>query len=106
MGSVLSWSTKYRYWVGHGSMKKPVLKTFAIIIGKHLYWSLFLMKLQAFRTVTLLEKDSNADVFLCILGYFLEQLVWGISAKGFLLYLCRMFYFNTLQFLFYGNVKV
>ena len=36
-----------------------VLKRVAIFAGKYLYWGLFLIKLQA-----LLEKDSNAGVFL------------------------------------------
>ena len=31
------------------SIKKAVLKNFAIFTGKHLCWSLFLVKLQAFR---------------------------------------------------------
>ena len=39
-----------------------VLKNFAIFTGKHLYWSLILIKLQAFRPVTLLKSDSNAGV--------------------------------------------
>ena len=33
------------------SIKKMVLKIFGIFIGKHLCWSLFLIKLQAFRTI-------------------------------------------------------
>ena len=30
---------------------------------KHLYWSLFLIELQAFKDATLLKRDSNTDVF-------------------------------------------
>ena len=41
-----------------------VYKNFAIFTGKHLCWSLFLIKLQASRPETLLEIDSNAGVFL------------------------------------------
>ena len=36
------------------SAKKVVLKNFAVFTRKHLYWSLFLIKLQAFRPTTLL----------------------------------------------------
>ena len=45
-------------------MKKWFLKNFAILTGKHLCWSLFLikLKLQAFRPATLLKRDSNTDV--------------------------------------------
>ena len=39
-------------------------KNFAIFTGKHLCWSLFLIKLQAFRPTTLLKKGSNTSVFL------------------------------------------
>ena len=39
----------------------------AIFIGKHLYWSLFLIKLQASRLANLLNRDCNTDVFLSIL---------------------------------------
>ena len=47
--------------------KKAVLKTFAIVTGKHLCRSLFLIK-PAFRPATLLERDSNTGAFL--LGNF------------------------------------
>ena len=40
--------------------KKAVLKNFAIFTGKHLCWSLFLIKLQAFRP------DSKRDPSTCI----------------------------------------
>ena len=42
--------------------KKTVLKNFTISTRKHLCWSLFLIKLQAF-----LKWDSNTEVFLWIL---------------------------------------
>ena len=44
--------------------KKVVLKNFANFTGKRLRWSLFLIKLQAPRSATLLKRDSNTDVFL------------------------------------------
>ena len=46
------------------SVKKGVLKKFANLTGKHLCWSLFLIKLQAFRPATLLKRDFNTGVFL------------------------------------------
>ena len=42
-----------------------VLKNFAILAGKRLCWSLFLIKIdQSFRLATLLKKHSNTGVFL------------------------------------------
>ena len=43
--------------------KQPV-KNFAIFTGKRLYWSLFLIKLQAFRPATSVKGDST-QVFSC-----------------------------------------
>ena len=37
--------------------KKAILKNFAIFTENHLYWSLFLIKLQAFRPATLLKRN-------------------------------------------------
>ena len=44
--------------------KKHVLKNLAIFTGKQLYWSLLLIKLQAFRPATLL-KTILKQVFSC-----------------------------------------
>ena len=58
--------------------KQPV-KNFAIFTGKRLYWSLFLIKLQAFRPATSVKGDST-QVFSCQNGkikkknYFEEHL--------------------------------
>ena len=41
------------------SMKKAVLKNFAIFTGEHLCWSFFLIKLQDFRPVTLLNETPT-----------------------------------------------
>ena len=46
------------------SVRKCVLKNFVIFTRKHLRWSLFLIKLQAFKHVTLLKGDSNTGVFV------------------------------------------
>ena len=44
--------------------KRRVLKYFAIFTGKHLCWSLFLIKLHPWMASTLLKRDSNTGVFL------------------------------------------
>ena len=44
--------------------KISVLKNFTILTEKHLWWSLFIIKLQAFRPATLLKRDSNPGLFL------------------------------------------
>ena len=43
-----------------------ILKNFAIftIKGKHLCWSLFLIKLHTFKPTTFLKRDSNTGVFM------------------------------------------
>ena len=62
--------------------KIGVLKNFAIFAGKHLCWSCFLMKLQAWRSAILFKRDSNTGVFLWILQNFQEQLFWRASTNG------------------------
>ena len=47
-----------------------------------LCWGLFLIKLQAFRPVTLLKRDSNTGVFLWISHSSLEHLFWRTSVNG------------------------
>ena len=47
-----------------GAFKIGALKNLAIFTGKQLSQSLFLIKLQAFRTVTLLNRDSDTGVFI------------------------------------------
>ena len=44
--------------------KKGALKNFANMTGKHLCWSLFLIKMEAWGPVTLLKRVSKTDVFL------------------------------------------
>ena len=50
--------------------KKAALKTFGLIAGKQLCWSLFLIVLRAFRPATLLKRDSNTDAFLLSMRNF------------------------------------
>ena len=44
-------------------VKKGVLKNFANFTGKHMRWSLFLIKQQDVWLATLLKRDSNTGVF-------------------------------------------
>ena len=50
--------------------KKVVLKIFAIFTGKHLCWSLLLIKLWVCRSATSLKTDSNKGVALWIMWNF------------------------------------
>ena len=52
------------------SIKKAVAKIFSLFTGNHLNWSLFLIKLLAFRVATLLKRDFNTGAFLGILQNF------------------------------------
>ena len=50
-------------------------------VGKHLCWTLFLIKLLAKRQATILKRDSNAGIFLTIAkflraDFFIEHLRW------------------------------
>ena len=55
-------------------IKICVIKSFAIFTGKHLCWSLCLIKLQACRPATLLKGDSYTGVFFWKLRNFWENL--------------------------------
>ena len=60
-------------------LKTSLFENFVIFTGKHLCWSLFTIKLLAFRQATILKRDSNTGVFLWILesfknNFFVEQL--------------------------------
>ena len=48
---------KFRSSLSQIFFKLVVLKNFANLTGKHLFWSLFLIKLQVLRTTTLLKGD-------------------------------------------------
>ena len=52
--------------------KIDVLENSANFTGKHLCWSLFVIKLQAIRPTTLLKRDSNTGDILWDLQKFLE----------------------------------
>ena len=59
------------------SFKMDALINFAIVTGKHLCWSPFLINLQDCKPANLLKSDSNTGVFLWIL--------WNIYALASLL---------------------
>ena len=63
-------------------LKIGVLKNFANLIGKHRCWSIFLIKLQAWRPPTLFKKDSNTGVFLWNLRNFYEHLFLQNTSCG------------------------
>ena len=52
-----------------------------MVTGKHLGWSLFLIKLQAWRPGVLFKKDSNTGVFLWILGNSWEHIFWSTAVN-------------------------
>ena len=54
------------------SLEKAVLKIFANVTGKHLRWSLFLMKSYAVRPATLLKRDYKIDFFFVKFAKFLR----------------------------------
>ena len=100
-------NTKTEFKSSHrsGSIKSALPKTFGIFAGKHLYWSLFLIKLQAYKTCllhaylrvyfplgkTLKKFDflknhvlKNAKFEAMFTGLYLEQtehIRWSLFAK-------------------------
>ena len=54
---------------------KKVIRSFAMFKGKHLFRSLFLIKLQAFRPATLLKRDFNTGVFPVNIAKFLKTTI-------------------------------
>ena len=63
-------SIKFRSSRSQMSFKIEVFKNFAMFTGKHLYWSLFVIKLPAYKPANLLKRDSNTSAFLLILLNF------------------------------------
>ena len=73
-------------------------------------WSLFLIKLQAFKLATLLKRDSNTGAFLCILQiyiYFEKHLQMAVSDYSFtsVIYLFPLSLYNYVKELWYFMVK-
>ena len=68
-----------------GVYKKAVYRNFAIFTGKLLCWSLFLIKLKAFRLATLLKRNSNTGVFPVKIAKFLRTTIFKIICERLLL---------------------
>ena len=64
-------------------VKKGVFKNFAKSTRKYLCWSLFLIKQSAWRPATLLKRDSNKGVFMCVLRDFWEHHFYRKPPDGF-----------------------
>ena len=80
------------------SIKNAVLKNLAILIGKHLCWSLFLINLEVYQLATLLQRDSDANVFLWILWNFYKSLFQRTSVND-------CFWTSLIQSWRYSNGK-
>ena len=72
--------------------KISFLKNLAKFTGKHLRWSLYLMKLQTFRFVTLLKRYSNTDVFHWKLRNFPEHHIFQNTSGG-----CFCFFWSVTK---------
>ena len=72
--------------------KKAALKTYAELTGKHLCWSLFLIKFQGFRLVILLKRDSETGV--CFPANLLKFLRTPILENIFKLLLLHIKYYT------------
>ena len=76
-----SLETEYIEVAVRSCFKIGVLKNFAMFMGKHLCWSLFLIKYPAFRATALLKEDfntcfsANIAKFLRIM-FYIERLPW------------------------------
>ena len=62
--------------------KIGVLKNFTKFSGKHLCWSLFLIKLQAFRRATLLKRDFQHRCFSCEVWEYFKNAFFYISSSN------------------------
>ena len=74
-----SWSSHQRC-----STKNAVLKNFAVFFRKHLHWSVFLIKLKAFRPATL-SKWTPTQTFSCeyckiFKGTYFEKYLWTAAS--------------------------
>ena len=72
-----SYRLTYRSNYSKMFFKIGVLKNFTICTGKHLFWSLILIKLQTWRPAALLKRDSNTGAFLRYLRNFWDYLFYG-----------------------------
>ena len=77
----MTWSTVLKQ-SSQMFFKIGVLKNLAYFKGKHVCWSLFLIKLQALSPATLLKIDSNTDVFQWNSRNFKELLLLQNTSDG------------------------
>ena len=75
--SIIFGSSHRRY-----SMNKLFLKILWYSQENTCVWVSFLLKLQAFRPLNILEMDFNTDIFLWISGNLQEHLFWRTFANG------------------------
>ena len=73
--------------------KKTALKNFSIFTSKYLCWSLFLIKMLAYRSVTLLKRDSNtvANIAKFLKMSILKKKLLAVTSEK-----CRANYFIHL----------
>ena len=61
--------------------KNETLKNFSIFADKHLCWGLFLIKLQVFRSATLLKRHSNTGAFMNIAKFLKTPMLKKICER-------------------------
>ena len=61
--------------------KNPVLKNFAIFTRRSPYWSLFFLKLKAFRSATLLRRDSKTCFLVNMIKFLRAPILKNISER-------------------------
>ena len=72
-----------------------VLNNFAIFTGKHLCWSLFMIKLKAWRPTTILKRDPKTGVFLWkLFRTFFTEHHWWLLLRGKHLFQSISFYLH------------
>ena len=84
--------------------KKGVLKNFAIFTGKHLYRSLFFIKVAGLRPATFLKKDWHRG-FLVIFAKILRT-PFLQNTFGWMLRFYNSCWLHTLQLYIVGNFQV
>ena len=85
--------------------KKAILKNLAIFNGKHLCWSLFLIRWQAFLSATVLKRDFQISVF-SVIKKFLKPPILQNSCERLLLNIHRSASLNLIHYNMPFSVKV
>ena len=87
------------------SMKKVVLKNFAIIIGKHLFWTLFFVKLQGLNGFNFIKKRLQHRCFLINIAKFLTNIYFKDHLRTPASVLLTITSIKTPLSVFWGNKK-